>query len=1738
MNFLKSIKRFGTILVLVTVLCVGTQAIEKVNPYQDGMFSDVAADQWYQDEVKNAYEYGIMNGTSTNTFEPDGRLTVAEGVTVAARLHAALNGKNIPASDGEWYTPYMNYAKENGFLFDGAEEIPESPILRFQMAQMLSDACGALPEINTVNAIPDVYSEKILKLFRAGVLAGNDEYGTFDGYAFLKRSELCAMAVRVALPDKRVKKTFVPMHGSEFGDAYGIIENMRGYGLNGLANGWEYDNRFDFFNTTGKASMTLNDDKSYAYERLMRSFRPEAEGKLRLEFNGSVRAEDGGVSLALENEQGKDVLSLAVKNGVWVFAGTTEQATAVTVSDVRAETYNIEMDIDLDKATADVVINNIYGGRVSFEKSTVCRFVVRTGKEEKGYVNVFHTILSKNYAVHDRFLTGESAVGKTPFGWEIDGNFRIAKMQSCIEPDLYSVKSETKAGLVSQAVRMFAPLTGKFSAECMFLLPEKTDGATVTLLWNGTDVLALETKNGGLYLGDTLVNDYLPDIWQTLTVDADTAHKTATVRINGKDKGKFPYAADGIDGIKIRFSPDKDADMWFDDVKVYSLHDYADYPSEPVAAVSDEYNVGVNVCWLWRDQHSGEGWDAVSAFPEFENYLGYYDEGIRETADWEIKLMAEHGIDFMHVCWYAPYANTTAPIKQMRHSHAALHDGYMNAKYSDLVKFCIMWENSFTDVKDLDSFKKYIWNYWVEYYFKDSRYERLDNKALLTVWSVSNFVNSFGGEDGAAEAIRFMNEDIKKYGYDGILVMTNAGGSMNEIGKYTWYSKIGLSGSYIYATSEVNAEKQLEINKKDREYASSYLMTHLPTIGMGFNDVGRNNKRSPIMTESEHLKMCQGVKEMLDSSHTGTFADNTLMISTWNEWSEGHYIMPSESNGFAYLENIRKTFTPDTSDHTKTDAPLSKTQLSRISHTYPPHHTPIRALLAEQPEEEQTPCVKIKVNGTVLSFRYAPKKTADGDYEVVGELRDYGFYSMLRLFADFDRFDGKLDLLTYKEREILFTVGSDKVSADGQEQEAGFVFTLRDGLPVFHIKKFCDLLDYSYEEKDGVLAVKAATDSEYAALDARKDYQYEFSLEEETEGWRGQGLSSLTVHDGKLTGVSIGNDPAVIKNVSFYSGDYSHVRIGVVYEKGLYDNFTPQLFYTTKTSGSYSADKCINGVYVIPENVKDGDIIEAVFEFPADSDLDIITLRFDMFGAPKTFSIDYIRLLNEREKEPEIVYIENSENSWTFDKDGDCEGWTSPLTMTVENGYLSASPANPDPYLLHKVNFKYNDYHVMIVGLKNTGALRGKTGYLYFTTDKSGTLSADKMISAKYRVPSGTAVGDTVEIIFDLSSNPKFKDTITTVRFDPYNDLPSFSIDYIRFCRIEGKESFVHEDTDEDAALTEEETPTLEDRDPIVFKSSYDVPENAPKWDFTDGTEDWKSGLELRAADGVLSAPKNSNADPYVIHNVNFDADAYDMLVVGVKFSELLRKTTGYLYFATDTEKSISADKMISATYRCPKNAQPGDTVEIVFYLHEHAKFTGTITMLRFDPFNDYPAFEVDYIYLANGKTDTSGETDQTHTVHRGSYTEIYDSNHNEFNTDGYDEGWKSSRAITVENGYLKIAGGTVDPYIIKGVSFAADKYDVIVCGVKYAEHLKNKTGYLYFTTSESSSLGEDKVISAKYIISENAKEGDTVEIVFQLAYHPKFTGTIKQIRFDPFNDLPESEIDYIRCCTDYNAAL
>ena len=90
---------------LAASLCVPAMAaggtFEKVNTYTPGQFTDVPEDLWCADNVRTAYEYGIMGGKSETYFDTAGSLTVAQAVVMACRLHSgyAGDGAEFPAAD-------------------------------------------------------------------------------------------------------------------------------------------------------------------------------------------------------------------------------------------------------------------------------------------------------------------------------------------------------------------------------------------------------------------------------------------------------------------------------------------------------------------------------------------------------------------------------------------------------------------------------------------------------------------------------------------------------------------------------------------------------------------------------------------------------------------------------------------------------------------------------------------------------------------------------------------------------------------------------------------------------------------------------------------------------------------------------------------------------------------------------------------------------------------------------------------------------------------------------------------------------------------------------------------------------------------------------------------------------------------------------------------------------------------------------------------------------------------------------------------------------------------------------------------------------------------------------------------------------------------------------------------------------------------------------------------------------
>ena len=100
--------------------------------------------------------------------------------------------------------------------------------------------------------------------------------------------------------------------------------------------------------------------------------------------------------------------------------------------------------------------------------------------------------------------------------------------------------------------------------------------------------------------------------------------------------------------------------------------------------------VGVQSCSLWKEGDAYAGWEYVYPFRDRRKpYLGWYDEGSPEVADWEIKWQVEHGIDFELYCWYRPNDAKGQSIKDGI-LEQGIRDGLFHARYSALKKFAIM----------------------------------------------------------------------------------------------------------------------------------------------------------------------------------------------------------------------------------------------------------------------------------------------------------------------------------------------------------------------------------------------------------------------------------------------------------------------------------------------------------------------------------------------------------------------------------------------------------------------------------------------------------------------------------------------------------------------------------------------------------------------------------------------------------------------------------------------------------------------------------------------------------------------------------------------------------------------------------------------------------------------------------------------------------------------------------------
>lgn len=355
------------------------------------------------------------------------------------------------------------------------------------------------------------------------------------------------------------------------------------------------------------------------------------------------------------------------------------------------------------------------------------------------------------------------------------------------------------------------------------------------------------------------------------------------------------------------------------------------YVPKPMPATSDRI-VAAHYYAAWKKGAPGlhNGFDDLHDYPERTPLMGYYDEESPEVCDWEIKWATEHGINCFIHCWYRRKYNEGHPVTvdALRCGHG-LHEALFNAKYQNMMKFAIMFENSnrWGNTDPVDMLEN-LMPFWTEQYFKRDNYLKIDNKPVLFIYGKQLLDDAFSSAKQQREVFDACREYAKAQGFDGLIIAVCiwSYGVPKDI--YADCDERGYDFHFGY-NSGYNPQKSFPSDEEIIDGQCGLLaqrlavdpMRQIPTASCfrdatprtteHWNSLGFNFGRETIyhLSPDGYRIVIRRMKEMADALPDGAWGKRIFMIDNWNEWDEGHYVSPSHEYGFRYLQAIREELT-------------------------------------------------------------------------------------------------------------------------------------------------------------------------------------------------------------------------------------------------------------------------------------------------------------------------------------------------------------------------------------------------------------------------------------------------------------------------------------------------------------------------------------------------------------------------------------------------------------------------------------------------------------------------------------------------------------------------------------------------------------------------------------------------------------------------------------------------------------
>ena len=346
----------------------------------------------------------------------------------------------------------------------------------------------------------------------------------------------------------------------------------------------------------------------------------------------------------------------------------------------------------------------------------------------------------------------------------------------------------------------------------------------------------------------------------------------------------------------------------------------------------------------------GEWETVINNKPKFEGHeqprfplWGYVNEANRDVMEMEIAAAADHGVNVFIYDWYW--------YDRMPFLEGCLNDGYLKARNNDRVKFYLMWANHDVFLKwdkrnADDAFTKkntaLIWkgsverlefekiaHRWIEKYFSQPSYYRIDDKPVFMIYDLNSFINGLGGVEQAKDAIVWFRAEVKQAGFKGLELqvalrrdsnrkLTGMAdediGTQKEVVETLGFDSLAhySMGHLIPNVEGDYAELMYKVAQGWTTISTNYSAHYYPHVSAGWDTSPRANTfRGAITTNNtpanfeKALRLAKG------------FVDNhpnqapLIIINSWNEWTETSYLEPDTKYGYGYLDAVKRVFGAD-----------------------------------------------------------------------------------------------------------------------------------------------------------------------------------------------------------------------------------------------------------------------------------------------------------------------------------------------------------------------------------------------------------------------------------------------------------------------------------------------------------------------------------------------------------------------------------------------------------------------------------------------------------------------------------------------------------------------------------------------------------------------------------------------------------------------------------------------------------